>query len=149
MKVGIRSKVVIRINACIHRGYISIYSLFPIKWQRNSQTIQTFTSHISQLNAICIPFQKMAELEFRDKYEMSLLKDRSSKTKSILSETDSWWVSYMERTQGFAKWNSLALWKCRMCLYESVRLLKDSTVKFAVKAGIEFIFRINISTCNN
>lgn len=29
-----------------------------------------------------------------------------------------------------------------------VRLLKDSIVKLAVKAGIEFIFLMNISTCH-
>lgn len=33
--------------------------------------------------------------------------------------------------------------------YDKVRLLKDSTVKLAVKAGIEFIFRTNMSTCND
>lgn len=31
--------------------------------------------------------------------------------------------------------------------YDRVRLLKDSTVKLAVKAGIEFSFRMNMLTC--
>jgi len=31
--------------------------------------------------------------------------------------------------------------------HESVRLLNDSTVKLAVKAGIELSFRMNTSTC--
>lgn len=34
-----------------------------------------------------------------------------------------------------------------MLLQDNVLLLKDSTVKLAVKAGIEFIFRMKISTC--
>jgi hypothetical protein len=59
-----------------------------------------------------------------------------------------------------ARLQNIQVWRCKRNLdfryikarevrsfYDRVRLLKDSTVKLAVKAGIEFSFRMNMLTC--
>lgn len=45
------------------------------------------------------------------------------------------------------EWSTPGLLFYLFLSYDKVRLLKDSTVKLAVKAGIEFIFLTNMSIC--